>query len=241
MIITAGLLALAVQRARLIAQRRVQAEQERELISRTFGRYLPPAVAKALIADKGALEPVSRPATVLFVDIAGFTTISESLRPHQIVHMMNVYFAAAGEAITRHEGVITQFLGDAILATFNVPVADPQHARHAVAAGLALIDNINGKVFAGQQLHLRVGIATGELTAGSVGSEGRQTYTVYGDTVNLAARLEALNKEYGTQILLTEQTAQAAGDEFEFTVLDTVTVRGKTRAIKLLTIRNKSR
>ena len=235
-IVTASLLALAVHRARRVVQRQAQTEQERELVSRTFGRYMPAAVAEALIADRGALAPVHRTASVLFVDIARFTTIAEAMRPAAVVDMLNAYFDAVAEAIGRHGGVITQFQGDAVLATFNVPLEDPEHAQHAVAAGLDILDTVAGKTFAGVSLRARVGINTGELVAGSVGSSGRQSYTVHGDTVNLAARLEALNKEHSTSILISEATARASGDGFGFREVGVVTVRGKTEPVRLYTV-----
>ncbi len=227
---------MATKRARGIVRRQAESEQQRQIINRTFGRYVPQAVADSLIAGGGALEPVQREASVLFVDIAKFTTIAEALPPAAVVDMLNEYFDAVSDAIARHGGVINQFQGDAVLATFNVPVEDENHARNAVQAALAVCGAVAGRSFAGQALAVRVGVNTGPLIAGSVGSRGRQNYTVHGDAVNLAARLESMNKEYGTRILLAESTVAAAGAGFDFQPVGEADVRGKSATVKLFTV-----
>jgi class 3 adenylate cyclase len=230
------LVAMATRRARGIVQRQAEGERERQIVSRTFGRYVPQAVAESLIAGDGTLEPVQRDASVLFVDIEKFTTIAEALPPSSVVDMLNDYFDAVSDAIVRHGGVINQFQGDAVLATFNVPVEDENHARNAVQAALAICGAVQGRSFAGQNLNVRVGVNTGPLVAGSVGSRGRQNYTVHGDAVNLAARLESMNKEFGTRILLSEVTVGLAGDGFAFRQVGEAEVRGKTGRVRLFTV-----
>jgi class 3 adenylate cyclase len=227
---------MATRRARGIVQRQAEGERERQIVSRTFGRYVPQAVAESLIAGDGTLEPVQRDASVLFVDIEKFTTIAEALPPSSVVDMLNDYFDAVSDAIVRHGGVINQFQGDAVLATFNVPVEDENHARNAVQAALAICGAVQGRSFAGQNLNVRVGVNTGPLVAGSVGSRGRQNYTVHGDAVNLAARLESMNKEFGTRILLSEVTVGLAGDGFAFRQVGEAEVRGKTGRVRLFTV-----
>jgi len=110
--------------------------------------------------------------------------------------------------IERHRGVITQFQGDAILAVFNVPIADPAHAENAVRAALEMVAAVESRQYAGVQAHNRVGLCTGQVVSGAVGSHGRMTYTVHGNAVNMAARLEAMNKEFGTRILMSAYTAE---------------------------------
>ena len=236
LILVTLLLMLATRRARAVVRRQAESDREREVVNRAFGRYVPAAVADSLIAGGGTLAPVEREASVLFVDIAKFTTIAESLKPEQVVDMLNAYFDVAADAIARHGGVINQFQGDAVLATFNVPVEDDAHATNAVQAALAICGAVSGRQFAGQSLRVRVGVNTGPLIAGSVGSRGRQNYTVHGDAVNLAARLESMNKEYGTDILLSETTVQQAGEGFSFRAVGEAEIRGKTGRVALYTV-----
>lgn len=233
LLIATGLIAIAVHRARQVVRRQAEAERQRDEVVRTFGAYVPEAVAARLIADRGALAPVQRTATVLFVDIAGFTATAESMPPGDVVAMLNAYFDAVAQIVGRHGGVITQFQGDGVLATFNVPVEMPGHARQAVEAALDIIGTVAGRRFNGIAIAVRAGINTGDLMAGSVGGAGRLSYTVHGDAVNLAARLEALNKEHGTTLLVTESVVVEVGADFAFRAVGQVAVRGKTLPIAL--------
>jgi adenylate cyclase len=205
-LVVAILIAVVMHRARQTVRRQLEAERDMTAVSQMFGRFVPKAVADSMIKDKGALDPVERQATVLFTDLAGFTSLTEARGPRAIVDILNAYFDEATEIIGKHNGVVTQFQGDAILAIFNVPFEDPDHAQHAYDASIELIDMVAKKTFAGEKLSLRVGLNSGPLIAGNVGGGGRQTYTVHGDTVNLAARLEALNKDYGTSLLVSQMT-----------------------------------
>lgn len=236
LLIATGLIAVAVHRARQVVRRQAEAERQRDEVVRTFGAYVPEAVAERLIADRGALAPVQRTATVLFVDIAGFTATAETMAPGDVVAMLNAYFDAVAQIIGRHGGVITQFQGDAVLATFNVPVEMPGHARQAVGAALEIIGTVSGRRFNGADIAVRAGVNTGDLMAGSVGGAGRWSYTVHGDAVNLAARLEVLNKEYGTTLLVTETVVGEAGKDFAFRPVGEVVVRGKTKPVSLYAV-----
>lgn len=215
--------------------RMIQGLRERNLIRDLFGRYVPEAVANALVRDHGGLTPQSAVATVLFTDLAGFTAMSEKLEPSAIVEVLNSFFSAMVEIIEGHGGVVTQFQGDAILAIFNVPVADPDHARKAVQAAIDMQRTVAAQTFAGQRLSCRIGINTGELVAGSVGASGRLSYTVHGDAVNIAARLEQLNKDYGTQTLISGATA-ACVEGFPLRAMGAVPVRGKAERVALYAI-----
>lgn len=206
-LLVAVLIAIVVHRARRTVQRQLEAERESAAVSQMFGQFVPQAVADSMIKDEGALDPVERQATVLFIDVAGFTKLTEAKGPRAIVEIINAYFDSVTEIIGRHNGVVTQFLGDGVLAIFNVPAEDPDHAQHALDAATDLLDTVRKQTFAGEQLAIRVGLNTGPLIAGNVGGGGRQSYTVYGDTVNLAARLETLNKEHGTSLLASQSTA----------------------------------
>ena len=236
LLVVTVLLAAVMHRARQTVRRQLEAEGQRENVSRTFGRYLPEAVVEALVADQGHLEPVQREATVLFADIAGFTTLTSEAGPAGTFTVLNSYFDVVTEAIGRHKGVVTQFQGDAVLATFNVPIEDPDHAANAIRAALEIRSVTDGMTFEGAPITVRMGINSGDLVAGSVGGEGRQSYTVHGDAVNVAARLEGLNKEFGTRILLSEETVSRAGANFRFREVAETEVRGLEGTIRVHTI-----
>jgi len=210
--------------------------KDRERIRSLFGKYVPESVAEKLLGEEGGLTPQIATATILFVDLAGFTALSEKLEPEDIVTVLNDYFSAVVDVIERHGGVITQFQGDAILAIFNVPVADPKHAAEAVAAARELHDTVENNWFGGHKLNCRVGINTGEVVAGNVGAQDRLNYTVHGDAVNLAARLEQLNKDKGTRTLVSQDTAELVSDDDMFEKIGRVTVRGKTSQVNIYTL-----
>jgi adenylate cyclase len=211
-LLVAVLIAAVVWRARRTVRRQLELDEERRTLTDVFGRYVPKAIADALISDRGLLEPVEGTATVLFIDVAGFTRMTEASGPRRVVGVLNAFFDQATATITRYDGVVTQFIGDAIMATFNLPAEDPEHAAKAVSAALDIVDLTANQTFNGEQLTIRAGIATGPVIAGSVGGGGRQSYSLYGEAVNLSARLEALNKEHSTQILLDAATvAQLPG------------------------------
>jgi len=200
---------------------------ERARLRRTFERFVPEAIAGALIADEGAIAPQEREATVLFTDIERFTQIAASLAPREIMVMLNAYFSEVAAIIHRHNGVITQFQGDAVLASFNLPLSDRDHARSALRAALEIEREIAGTVFEGGiRLRTRIGISTGLVVGGTVGGGERLGYTVHGDTVNLAARLEALNKELGTTILVSARTVEQLAGSTAFHDHGLVEVRG---------------
>ena len=210
--------------------RMVAGLRESELVRQTLGRFVPTDVAKTLLTEGGELAPEQSEATVLFCDLEGFTALTESLGPAGIVELLNEYFEVMVEILERHRGVVTQFQGDAILATFNVPVPDPAHAANALRAAMEMQDATLHREFAGQRIGSRIGINTGRLVAGAVGAKGRLSYTVHGDAVNLAARLEALNKELGTRVLVSAATA-AQVDGFALNPMGEVDVRGQTGRI----------
>jgi class 3 adenylate cyclase len=182
--------------------------RERNLIRETLGQFVPEQVARELLAGGGRLEPEEAKATVLISDIEGFATLTDALGARRTIEFLNAYFEAVVGIIERYRGVITQFQGDAVLAVFNVPIADRDHGANALRAALEIVRAAQTQSFAGVRALSRVGISTGRVVAGAVGAAGRLTYTVHGNAVNLAARLEQLNKEYGTRILLSDKTAE---------------------------------
>jgi adenylate cyclase len=205
---------------------------ERDMIRRTLGRYVPEQVAEILLRDDGGLAPTEAEATVLFCDVAGFTALTETLGPIRIVEVLNAYFSRMTEILEAYGGVVTQFQGDAILAIFNVPIQANDHAEQACNAGVQMRHAVKTEVFSGQSLHNRIGINTGSVVAGAVGAEGRLTYTVHGDAVNRAARLESLNKDMGTFILISESTAQLV-KKLKLTKVGESEVRGQQGGVTL--------
>ncbi|MFQ6023830.1 MAG: adenylate/guanylate cyclase domain-containing protein [Acidiferrobacterales bacterium] len=205
---------------------------ERAFIRETLGKFVSESIATAVLQDRGVVRPQVREATILFTDIERFTAISERLQPEQVIAMLNEYFAVAAQPVHDNGGVITQFQGDAILASFNLPMEDADHAANAVRAASAIQRLLEHQRFAnGIALNTRIGINTGLVVGGTVGDGDRLGYTVHGDTVNLAARLEQLNKEYGSRVLLSQRTAELADDSFEFKKIGEVAIRGRETPI----------
>ncbi len=210
--------------------------EDRDRLRRAFRYFVPESVAVALIADKGAITPQEREATVLFTDIERFTEIASRLAPREVLAMLNDYFAEVANIINAHGGVITQFQGDAVLACFNLPVADPAHARRAVEAAMEIRRRTDEREFhGGVRLRSRVGVSTGTVVGGMVGGGERLGYTVHGDTVNLAARLEALNKEIGTRVLVSGRTAELVRGTTALRDLGERQIRGLGGAVHVFT------
>jgi class 3 adenylate cyclase len=208
--------------------------RERRLIRDTLGQFVPEEVARKLLSGGGRLEPVEAKATVLVCDIEGFAALTDTLGARRVIEFLNAYFETVVGIVERHGGTITQFQGDAILAVFNVPLADRDHAANALRASLEIVRAADAQAFAGVRTRNRIGLSTGRVVAGAVGSQGRLSYTVHGNAVNLAARLEALNKDYGTRILLSGKTAERCPG-FALKKLGDVEVRGYGEPLELYT------
>ena len=209
--------------------------RERALIRQTLGQFVPERIARTLLSEGGLLKPETAYATLLYSDIEGFTALTESLGSTKIVAILNAYFSAMVDILERHMGVVTQFHGDAILATFNVPIANAEHARSALLAAAEMLTTVDAQSFADHRLRIRIGIDSGTVIAGAVGAAGRLSYTVYGDAVNLAARLERLNKDFGTSMLVSENTAALAGDVMPLRAVGDTQIRGQSKAIRTFT------
>jgi len=207
----------------------------RETIVTQLGKYVPESVADAIVTGEGTLEPTRRVATILYSDIEGFTSIAESMPPEQVVDMLNDYFPRVIEPIMRYGGVVNQFQGDAMLVTFNVPMEDPRHADNAVRAAMDMQEVSREASFAGVRLRTRIGINTGQVIAGNVGAGNRHNYTVHGDAVNLAARLEQLNKQYDTLVLIAATTVDLLTDTYSLERIGEVEIRGKTEPVNVYT------
>jgi len=235
LVVVALLIAVVMWRARGTLRRQLEAERDRATLTGIFGRFVPQAIVNAMIAGRGALAPIEREATVLFVDIAGFTEMTERAGATRTVEILNAYFDEVTRIVGAHNGIVTQFQGDAVLATFNVPVEDAAHAGNAFEASRAILACVTEREFAGERIRVRIGINTGSLVAGNVGGGGRQSYTVHGNTVNLAARLEALCKVHGTSLLLSATTAKAL-PEVKLIAVGDIAVRGLAKPVTVYSI-----
>jgi adenylate cyclase len=211
-------------------------ERER-LVRDLFGQYVSPEVAALAIERKGRLDGQLVEATALFVDIRDFTALAERLAPHALIRILNRFLSAASAAVAREGGMVNKFGGDSMLAVFGTPLNPAaDHAARAVRAALAIraaVDRFNQEERDSDHPDLRVGIgvATGEVIAGNVGGEDKVEYTVIGDAVNLASRLQTLTKETGQPILVSDPTARAAGAVASFITVGDVTVRGKREPV----------
>jgi adenylate cyclase len=223
--------------------RMVEELRTRERIKETFGKFLDPRIVTRLIGN-GANEAERRNLTVFFSDIKGFTGISEQLTAGAVVNLLNSYFGAIAAVIHEHHGVIDKYIGDAVMAFWTPPFsAGDSHASDACLAALAQqeamvalraqLPEITGMRRNPPKLVIRMGIATGEGVVGTIGSEAARSYTVIGDTVNLASRLESINKLYGTSIILSEETFRLAQQAIEARELDLITVAGKTEPVRI--------
>lgn len=214
--------------------RDVTAERKRRQLKRLFGEYLDPRIVEQLIERTEVLEGGTRqPATVMFVDLEGFTSLAEDLDPPELMRFLNGFLALISQPIGGHAGVTDKYMGDAIMAFWGPPfTASDGHAQAACAAALeqrAMLPELRALLPAASRLDMRTGLAAGEVVAGSVGPAQARNYTVIGDTVNLAARLEVLNKSFGTRILVNRACRDQAGADFLFREIGMVRVRGRLR------------
>ncbi|MDD3579400.1 MAG: CHASE2 domain-containing protein [Desulfobacca sp.] len=214
--------------------------REKRWLRQAFGRYVSAALVEAIIAHPERLELGGEEAevTVLFADLAGFTGLAETMPPKSLIQLLNEYFSTMTEIILARHGTLDKFIGDALMAVWGAPVAMADHARLACQAALemqeAMIRLQEGWSTQGlPRLAARIGLHSGRVLAGNIGSKERFDYTVMGDTVNLASRLEGVNKLYGTEIILSEDTYQRAADYFLFRALDRVQVKGRWQPVTI--------
>ncbi len=214
-------------------------EREKRRVRDAFRHYLNPEVTDMLARDPGRLRlgGERRAVTVLFSDIRGFTGISERLDAEVLAELLNEYLGAMTDIVFRHEGLLDKYIGDAVMAFWGAPVAVADHARRCCLAALdmqAALGPLQAHWSArGLALEIGIGINSGEAAVGNFGSARRFSYTAVGDNVNLASRLEGLNKQYGTRILVSEATHDALGDEFACREIDRVAVRGRVQQVRV--------
>jgi adenylate cyclase len=215
----------------------VESRTKRQLTG-LFGQYVPPELVEEMSRDPENYSMAGRKAelTVLFSDVRGFTTISEGLEPDELATLMNQYLGAMTLVVRKHRGTLDKYIGDAIMAFWGAPVDDPEHARNAVLTGLEMhvaLHELNKTLMARgwPELKIGVGVNTGPMTVGDMGSPVRQSYTVMGDAVNLGSRLEGITKQYGVGFIVGESTRELLKKEFVFRELDLVKVKGKDKPV----------
>jgi adenylate cyclase len=204
-------------------------DRERRRMALALSRYLDVHLAQKLMESDRPPElgGETREVTIWFSDIAGFSTVAEKMEPRELVRELNAHFTMLGAAIEAEGGIIAQYVGDAVVAIFGALVPLPNHAAAAMRAALAAQDKLRGETGKAGAFKIRIGLNTGSCVIGNVGTVSRINYTAIGDTVNVAARLEAANKELGTAILASEATVRAAGPDFVCQDLGAIHVKGR--------------
>jgi adenylate cyclase len=222
--------------------RMIERLRQNQRVRETFGRYIDPRIAESLLGETAVVvsEGQRRVMTVLFCDMKGFTALSEGVTPQGLVKIMNRYLSTMSEPIHAHRGVIDKYIGDGIMAYWGPPfIEDADQAKGACSAAIDMIGRLAGLQKELPELlgvraiaadcDLRIGIATGEALVGSIGSDYMMSFTVMGDTVNLASRLEGANKVYGSRCLISEATANMGAADFDMREIDRVVVTGQTQ------------
>jgi adenylate cyclase len=229
--IVAGMVALTLRRQ---FETSVRATLSRDRVTNLFGQHVSPAVVERLLAQASDPPSEMRTVCVLFLDIRGFTAMTRKRPADETVALLNDFFAQMIEVVDRHHGIINKFLGDGFLALFGAPLHDTKAAANALAAAHAMLQVVDGWNLARprQLLRIGIGIHIGEAVTGTVGSPQRKEYTVIGDTVNLAARLEQLTKETGARLLVSDSLREAAGTS-EADDLGLLQIRGYEEAVRV--------
>ena len=222
--------------------RMIERLRQNQRIRETFGRYIDPRIAEGLLDQSAvaATEGQRRVMTVMFCDMKGFTSLSEGVTPQGLVKIMNLYLSTMSEPIHAHRGVIDKYIGDAIMAYWGPPfVEEAEQAHFACLAALDMVGRVAtllrelperlGVRTIPAECDIRIGIATGDALVGSIGSEYMMSFTVMGDTVNLASRLEGANKVYGSRCLISAATAKMCAAEFEVREIDRLVVVGQSQ------------
>lgn len=219
-------------------------EKEKKYIKKTFSHYLSPHVMDDILNNPASLKLGGQKQTlsVLFSDIRGFTTMSEQLKAEEIVALLNEYLTEMVKVVFKHDGTLDKFMGDAVMAFWGAPIPQNDHAVKAVSCARDMIIELRklqakwlaeGKT---ATINIGIGVNTGEMVVGNMGSYERMDYTVIGDNVNLGARLEGLNKDYGTQIIISEFTYAIVKDTFKTNYLAEVKVKGKAKTVKIYAV-----
>jgi len=218
--------------------------REKRKVAKLFGRFVSRDVHAQLMKhpELAELGGKRREMTVLFSDIRGFTTVTERGNPEDLVRQLNEYFSRMVEIVFKHKGTVDKFVGDMVMALFGAPLDDPDHAEHAVQAAIEMVKELGelNKAWAAKgmaQLDIGIGVNSGDMIAGNIGSSSIMSYTVIGDNVNLGSRLESLNKEYKTRIIVSDATRTRLQSNYETRPLGDVIVKGKSKAVAIFEIK----
>jgi adenylate cyclase len=212
----------------------IAAATARDYVTNLFGQHVSPQVVDRLLAAGSTTSSDTRQVAVMFVDIRGFTGAARTRTPQEVVGRLNAAFTVLVEIVDRNGGIVNKFLGDGFLALFGAPLDDPDAPRRAVTAAremLAAIEQHN--IRSDWPLRIGIGLHLGHVVAGNVGSPRRKEYTVIGDTVNLASRIEGLNKEFGSQLLISDTVQQAIGHDVDAVALGDVPIRGYEQPVRV--------
>jgi adenylate cyclase len=216
--------------------------EQRRMALAQFSRFTNPHVARQLV-ERGGIDTGRRDVTLLFSDIRGFTTLSETRKPEEVIALLNRYFSRQVDVVFRHGGSLDKFIGDCIMAIWGAPLDDPQHARHAVACALDMADTLQAfrRELGAEHTDFDVGIGlhSGPAVVGLMGSEKRLEYTAIGDTVNLASRIEGLTKDARRRILVSRETRELCGEAFDFAFAGSYKVKGRAQEVELYEPRRK--
>jgi adenylate cyclase len=220
--------------------RYVTEEREKKKVRGAFQYYLTASVINEILKDPSKLKlgGDKKNLSVMFSDIRGFTSISEKLSPEELVRLLNEYLTAMTDVVFKYDGLLDKYIGDAIMAVFGAPLDQPDHALRACRTGIEMMSELRRlrEKWAAEgrpDVNIGVGINTGDMVVGNMGSEMRFDYTVMGDSVNLASRLEGTNKEYGTNIIISEFTYEIVKDDLLCRELDAVRVKGKKLPVRI--------
>ncbi len=218
-------------------------DYQKRAVKKLFGRYVSRDVYDQLLAhpDQAELGGKRREMSVLFSDIRGFTTVTEKGNPEALVAQLNEYFSRMVEVVFRHKGTVDKFVGDMVMALYGAPLDDPDHAEHAVATAIDMVRELGelNTAWAARgmaELDIGIGVNSGEMIAGNIGSSSIMSYTVIGDNVNLGARLESLNKDYHSRIIISDATRTRLKGQYDIRPLGDVVVKGKTRPVGIYEI-----
>lgn len=227
-------IAMGLSLVAILAYRAMTEEKDKRQIRETFGKYVSPQVVDQLVENPPELGGVDKDISVLFSDIRGFTTLSENMTPQELVNHLNIYLTAMTDIIHEYFGTLDKYVGDEIMCFWGAPLPQENHAIFACKCALRQMEalhQLNEQWPAHKRINIGIGINSGIMTVGNMGSPGRMNYTLMGDNVNLGARLEGTNKQYGTNVIISEFTYALVKDYFIVRELDNIRVKGKNKPV----------
>ncbi|MFP4426168.1 MAG: CHASE2 domain-containing protein [Spirochaetaceae bacterium] len=233
---TTPALAMLLTFVSIVVYRVVTEERDKRRIRETFGKYVSPKVVDQILEHPPELGGVDKELTVFFSDIRGFTTLSEAMTPQELVNHLNVYLTRMTDIILEYQGTLDKYVGDEIMCFWGAPLAQEEHAMLACKCALKQMEalrNLNEQWPPERRINIGIGLNSGIMTVGNMGSLGRMNYTLTGDNVNLGARLEGTNKQYGTNIIISEYTYGLVKERVVVRELDNIRVKGKNRPVQI--------